>query len=207
MKRKILSHGGHDRVTKVMWSCPFPECLQQWHPWERKGSRGDVNSRNHSEKWQGGRRAQLPVSSRNLPWRFLCSQPLPFYSGTCLILTSTSEAQRGKQQQRALGQGQADRTAKAANTAAGREWVKHCPTLSHKPVSSSSPGLSLLPVPCWLLPNPIIAVVSYISSCRSLLGAIPELGYTQGCSGALRDLLDLPHFVSETPEVHVGKLS
>ena len=30
-----------------------------------------------------------------MPWRFLCSQLLPFYPATCLILTSTSEAQGG----------------------------------------------------------------------------------------------------------------
>lgn len=55
--------------------------------------------------------------SRNLPWQFLCSQPLPFYSGTCLTLTPTSEARRGKYQQQAPGHRQADRTGKAANTA------------------------------------------------------------------------------------------
>lgn len=150
------------------------------------------------EKCQGGLRAQL-LSSRNLPWQFLCSQPLLFYSGTCWILTSTSEARRGKYQQQAPGRRQAERSGleRQLTLQQAEQWVINCPTLSYKPVSSSSPGLSLLPVTYWLLPNPTVTIVSHISHCRSLLGAIPELGYAQGCSSALRNLSDLPHFVSE----------
>lgn len=145
------------------------------------------------EKCRGGPRAQLPAGRRNLPWQFLCSQPLPFYSGTCLILTFTSESWRGKYEQQAPGHSRQTGLERQLTL----EQVMQCPTLSYKPVSSSSPGASLLPV-SWLLPNPIIAIISHISHCRSLLGTIPELGYAQDCSSALRDLFDLPRFVPET---------
>lgn len=109
-ERKILSCGGHDRVTKVKQGFPFPECLRLWCPWERRGFRGIVNSRNHGKK--NARVARGPSSQQEF------AMAISLFPATPILVRNLFDinfwGRRGKCQQQAPGQGQADRTGKAA---------------------------------------------------------------------------------------------
>lgn len=133
-ERKILSHGRRDRVTKVMWT---------WCPWERKGFRGDVSSRNHSERkipgWPEG-----PAPSRQKEFAMAIS----LFPASPILLRNLFNINfyfwvlEGEVGAASSGSQQADRTGKAANAGASyavpHTFVQTCLQLLSRGFSPAS---------------------------------------------------------------------